>query len=121
VEVRADSAIPPIVFDPDQMTQVLWNIALNGVEAMERGGRLSLEVGRRNSAVAIAIADTGRGIPPDERGRVFEPFYSRKRAGSGLGLTIAGHIVSAHGGRIDVDSTPGCGTRFTIVLPAAKE
>jgi signal transduction histidine kinase len=121
VEVRVDLAIPPVLFDPDQMTQVLWNIALNGVEAMERGGRLSLEVGRRNGAVTISIADTGRGMPMEERRRVFEPFYSQKRAGSGIGLTIAGRIVSAHGGRIDVDSAPGRGTRFTIVLPAAQE
>jgi signal transduction histidine kinase len=64
------------------------------------------------------VADTGCGIPSEERARVFEPFYSRKPGGSGLGLTIAQRIVAAHGGRIDLDSAPGRGTRFIIALPA---
>ena len=67
--------------------------------------------------MAIAVTDTGGGIPVEERRRVFEPFYSRKRSGTGLGLTIARRIVATHRGRIDVESTPGQGSRFTVVLP----
>jgi signal transduction histidine kinase len=69
--------------------------------------------------VAIAVTDTGGGIAVEEHRRVFEPFYSRKRSGTGLGLTIARRIVATHGGRIDVESTPGQGSRFTVVLPIA--
>jgi signal transduction histidine kinase len=118
LDVRADRSLPPVAHDPDLMAQVLWNIALNGVEAMDGRGRLSFEVTRLNGHVAMAVCDTGPGIPRDELPRVFEPFYSRKRGGSGLGLTIARRIVESHGGRIDVESAPGEGTRFTIVLPA---
>jgi signal transduction histidine kinase len=117
LDVDVDRSLPRFVFDPDQLTQVLWNVALNGVEAMDGQGRLSLRVNHVDGEVVIAVSDTGRGIPPDERPRIFEPFYSRKQGGSGLGLTIAQHIVAAHGGRIDLDSTPGAGTRFRIALP----
>jgi signal transduction histidine kinase len=119
LSVGIDPAVPAFPFDADQMTQVLWNIALNGVEAMEGPGRLDITVARRGAAVAITVTDTGGGIPVEERRRVFEPFYSRKRSGTGLGLTIARRIVSTHGGRIDVESTPGQGSRFTVVLPIA--
>jgi signal transduction histidine kinase len=120
VDVQVDPTIPPLVFDPDQLTQVLWNIALNGVEAMDGGGRLALDVGRQNGEVVITVADTGRGILPDERWRIFQPFYSKKPGGSGLGLAIAQRIVAAHGGRIDVDSTPAQGSRFMISLPLGE-
>lgn len=117
LEVVVDPAVLPFPFDADQMTQVLWNIALNGVEAMEGRGRLDIAVARRGGAVAIAVSDSGGGIGPDERRRIFEPFYSRKRTGTGLGLTIAQRIVATHGGRIDVESTPGRGSCFTVLLP----
>ena len=81
---------------------------------------MSLDVGRRNGEVVIAVADTGRGISHEERGRIFEPFFSKKPGGTGLGLTIARRIVDAHGGHIDLESTPGQGTRFTIALPLAS-
>ncbi len=106
-------------FDADQMTQVLWNIALNGIEALDGPGRLGLDVGLRGSSVGITVSDTGRGMLPEERRRIFDPFYSRKPAGTGLGLTLARRIVTAHGGRIEVESTPGRGTCFTILLPLA--
>ena len=117
LQTRVDPAVPSFAFDPDQLTQVLLNVALNGVEAMGGRGRLSLEVDRRNGHVVIAVADTGRGIPPEERGRVFEPFFSKKPGGTGLGLTIVRRIVAAHGGHIDIQSEPGQGTRFMIALP----
>ncbi|MGH7390633.1 MAG: two-component system sensor histidine kinase NtrB [Candidatus Rokuibacteriota bacterium] len=119
VDVSVAPEAPPAAYDRDLMTQVLWNVALNGIEAMDRRGRLRFEVTREDGHVAMAVSDTGRGIPPDELRRVFEPFYSRKPGGSGLGLTIARRIVESHGGRIEVESEPGRGTRVTIALPAA--
>ena len=117
VKVAVDPAVPRFAFDRDQITQVLWNVALNGVEAMNGRGRLSLEVARQDGDVALAISDTGPGIPRERLARVFEPFYSGKTNGSGLGLTIAERIVVAHGGRIEIDSEPGRGTRVTLLFP----
>src|SRR6266436_3909767 len=117
LSVRVDPAVPSFPFDADQITQVVWNIALNGVEAMDGRGRLGIAVSLSGALVAIAISDTGRGMPAEERRRVFEPFFSRKPAGTGLGLTIARRIVASHGGRIEIESTPGRGTCFTILLP----
>ena len=119
--VRADSAVPAFAFDADQMTQVLWNLALNSAEAIDGRGRVDIALERRSTSAAIAISDTGRGMPADERRRVFEPFYSRKPGGTGLGLTIARRIVSGHGGRIEIDSTPGRGTCFTVLLASERD
>lgn len=116
-EVHVDPSVPPFAFDPDQLTQVLWNVARNGIEAIDGHGRLRMDVVRENEGVAIAVSDTGSGMPAEEQRRIFEPFYSRKRGGTGLGLAIVRRIVSAHGGRIEVESAPGRGTRFTIRLP----
>ena len=117
LSVCVDPAVPAFPFDADQITQVVWNIALNGVEAMVGCGRLGIAVSLSGAQVVIAISDTGRGMPAEELRRVFEPFYSKKPAGTGLGLTIARRIVAAHGGRIEIESTPGHGACFTILLP----
>jgi len=117
LDVAVHPNVPRFFFDPDQVTQVLWNVALNGVEAMHGRGRLSVDVARRNGDVALTVSDTGPGIPPETLRRVFEPFYSGKPNGSGLGLTIAQRIVRAHGGRIELDSQPGLGTRVTLLFP----
>jgi signal transduction histidine kinase len=117
VKIAVDPALPRFAFDRDQLIQVLWNLALNAVEAMNGRGRLSLEVIQQNGDVALAVVDTGPGIPVERRARVFEPFYSGKPNGTGLGLTIAERIVTAHGGRIEIDSAPGRGTRVTLRLP----
>jgi signal transduction histidine kinase len=117
VRVVVDPGLPRFAFDRDQLIQVVWNLALNGVEAMNGRGRLSLEGTRQNGAVALSVIDTGSGIPAERRPRVFEPFYSGKPNGTGLGLTIAERIVTAHGGRIEIDSAPGRGTRVTLLFP----
>jgi two-component system, NtrC family, sensor histidine kinase HydH len=120
VDVRVDPTVPQFPFDADQLTQVLWNIARNGVEAMHGRGHLTLDVGRRNGEVLISVADTGPGISADEQRRIFQPFISKKPGGTGLGLAIAQRIVTAHGGRIDVESAPEQGSRFTICLPLVE-
>jgi signal transduction histidine kinase len=117
VRVAVESGLPRFAFDRDQLIQVVWNLALNGVEAMNGRGRLSLEGACHNGAVALAVTDTGLEIPAERRRRVFEPFYSGKPNGTGLGLTIAERIVAAHGGRIEIDSEPGRGTRVTLLFP----
>jgi signal transduction histidine kinase len=115
--VQVDPDVPSFAFDADQLTQVLWNVAINGMQAMDGCGELRINVSRDNGAAVVTVADTGRGIPPEDRQRVFEPFYSKKRGGTGLGLSIARRIIAAHGGRIDVESIVGWGSRFMIRLP----
>jgi signal transduction histidine kinase len=117
VRVAVDPAVPRFAFDRDQVIQVLWNVALNAVEAMHGRGRLSLEVNRQDRDVALTVTDTGTGITAESLPRVFEPFYTGKPNGSGLGLTIAERIVGAHGGRIEIDSEVGRGTRVTLLFP----
>ena len=111
--------IPPLDLDRDQMTQVLLNIELNGLDAMKKGGKLFIR-GLRNDerkAAIVEIEDTGKGIPESELPRIFDPFYTTKKKGTGLGLAIAHRIVENHGGTLSVESTKGTGTTFRIALP----
>lgn len=109
--------LPLVLLDRDLFEQGLLNLMLNAEQAMPEGGTLTL-VGRRDGPwVCLEVIDTGIGIPPEILPRVFQPFFSTKPNGHGLGLAITRRIVQAHGGTIEVQSTPGHGTRFTIRLP----
>ena len=109
--------MPPFAFDADQLTQVLWNVAINGMQAMDGCGELRIDVGRDNGEVVITVSDTGRGIPPEDRSACSSPSTRRSGVGRGSELSIARRIIAAHGGRIDVESTVGWGSRFMIRLP----
>jgi two-component system sensor histidine kinase HydH len=104
--------------DRDRMLQVFTNIIKNSVQAMGEGGTLSVTSAQANGRASVAFADTGPGISPDLLHRIFEPYYSTKRSGLGLGLSLSKKIVTAHGGSIDVASQPGGGTVFTVILPS---
>jgi PAS domain S-box-containing protein len=112
-----DPRLPPLLLDADQMRQSLWNVALNALQAMGDDGRLSITSAVRDGEALVAIQDTGPGIPREHLGKIFEPFYSRREDGLGLGLAIAHRVVEAHGGRIEVESEEGRGTTMTIWLP----
>jgi signal transduction histidine kinase len=117
--------LPPIPMDREQMKQVFLNLMLNAAQAMDRGGKLTIHTalrsqhpGDRNSPlVEIGIQDTGPGLSGDIRAKIFEPFFSTKEEGIGLGLPIAQRIVEEHGGEIRVGSSPGEGTTFYVILP----
>jgi signal transduction histidine kinase len=113
-----DPAIPPALGDPDHIKQVVWNIALNGIQAMPGGGDLLFRSGASHGAVQIEIRDEGEGIPAADLPRIFEPFFTRKLEGTGLGLAIVHRIVEAHGGSVVVAPAPGRGTAFRVRLPA---
>ncbi len=119
------SDLPPITAHADQLRQVFLNIILNACDAMPSGGELTVRselIAARPEApatLAISITDTGIGIAPEHIPHLFEPFYTTKPHGTGLGLAISAHIITQHGGRILVDSQPGMGTTFTILLPLA--
>ncbi|MBN1658562.1 MAG: HAMP domain-containing histidine kinase [Anaerolineae bacterium] len=126
VDIPGD--LPTMRVDPDRLAQVVGNLLSNACKYTPEGGTVSVaartvgEAGHGPEGVEIIVADTGLGIAPDERTRIFEPFFRSRRErrfpqGMGLGLSIARDLVMAHGGRLDVDSTPGQGSRFSVWLP----
>ena len=111
-------ARPVIVSDGDRVLQVVGNLLSNAFHATPNGGRISLELAQRNGTVCVAVEDTGPGISPEARERLFRPFVSNMSGGTGLGLAIAKELSTALGGRIDLESEVGKGSRFELVLPA---
>ena len=123
-----------ISIDPDQMKQVFWNLFINAAQSMSNGGEIQVHLGKGNALgitslslsppardkewVKISIADSGKGIPLEEKEKIFEPFFTTKENGTGLGLSIVHKIVENHKGLIKVDSELGSGSTFTIFLPA---
>jgi signal transduction histidine kinase len=114
---REFRAHPVIVTDGDRVLQIITNLLSNAFRWTPEGGRVELELAAENGAVSVAVADTGPGITPAEQDRIFRPFWSRDGGGTGLGLAIARELAVALGGRIDVDTEPGRGSRFELVLP----
>jgi len=104
--------------DPEQLRRALRNLVLNALDAMPRGGTLTVRTSRRDGKVAVEISDSGEGLTPEECDRLFTPYYTTKQHGTGLGLAIVQSVVSDHGGTIAVRSTPGSGTTFRIELKA---
>jgi len=117
---RDYGSLPLVECDPGQVNQVFMNVLANACDAVDGAGNIWIETRHDGDVVTVTIRDDGRGIAADVLGRVFDPFFTTKDvgAGTGLGLAIAHGIMTAHGGRIDVDSTPGAGASFHIVLPA---
>jgi signal transduction histidine kinase len=108
-----------VTYDAQQIEQVLINMIQNAIQAMPHGGTLRMSLSQAGEAVALAVQDTGVGIPPENLRRVFDPFFTTKPEGegTGLGLSVSYGIITHHRGRIDVKSTVGQGTTFTILLP----
>jgi signal transduction histidine kinase len=110
--------------DPSQMTQVLGNLVVNACQAMTEGGKLVISAKpstlNDQPSVAIAVNDTGMGIPPENMQKLFEPLFTTKPKGIGLGLAISQKLVEANGGRIEVESEAGKGSTFTVWLPVKE-
>jgi PAS domain S-box-containing protein len=117
VKTKLAAQLPMSPIDATQIQQVLVNLIKNAMQAMTKGGTLTLQTGEGPDGVWVSVADTGGGIPQEQINRIFEPFYTTKKKGSGLGLMIVQRIVRAHGGRIELDSHLGRGTTFRIWLP----
>jgi signal transduction histidine kinase len=113
------NAEPVITSDGDRVLQIVTNLLANAFRWTPDGGRIGVELAAANGAVSVAVEDTGPGIPRAERERIFRPFWSRDDAGTGLGLAIARELALALGGRIELDTEVGRGSRFELVLPAA--
>ena len=117
VKTKLVRRLPAAPLDVTQMQQVLVNLIKNAMQAMTRGGTLTLQTGEGADGVWVSVADTGGGIPEEQINRIFEPFFTTKKKGTGLGLMIVQRIVRAHGGRIELESHPGRGTTFRVWLP----
>lgn len=119
MNLRLAGDLPPVVVDPGQITQVLVNLVVNAVQAMPRGGKLTVETRADDKEVCLVVEDTGSGIGDEIKGRIFLPFFTTKdvNEGTGLGLAVAHGIVSSHKGTITVETEIGKGSRFVVHLP----
>jgi len=117
VKTRLARQLPATPIDANQIQQVLVNLIRNAMQAMTRGGTLTLQTWEGSDSVWVSVADNGGGIPQEQLKRLFEPFYTTKERGSGLGLMIVQRIVRAHGGRVELESQVGRGTTFRVGLP----
>jgi len=122
IAVKLSLADEPVVCPVDEnlLRQALLNIVINAQEAMPEGGELRLATGIQADDAAIAISDSGVGVATEDRNRILKPFFSTKPDGNGLGLSITQRIIHEHRGSIVIESGPGQGTTFTIVLPLVK-
>jgi PAS domain S-box-containing protein len=117
LELRLDEEVPRVLLDHRYLKQAILNLAKNALAAMPGGGRLQMGVRQDGDEILIEIADTGVGIPEEELPKIFEPYFTTKETGTGLGLTITFKIVKEHQGEINVRSRPGEGAVFTISIP----
>jgi signal transduction histidine kinase len=125
LERDVPGTLPLVAGDEERLRQVLVNLGLNALQAVQDGGlvRVSSRPGppgpRGEATVDVVVDDDGRGVPPESRDRIFEPFFTTKARGSGLGLSIVHAIVTQHGGKIWVEDSPEAGARFVVTLPCA--
>ncbi len=120
VSTRLEPALPPLLGDANALQQVVLNLLTNAREAMMDGGEIRIETGiapGRPGSIRLVVTDTGPGIPPDLLPKIFDPFYTTKAEGTGLGLSVSYGIVREHQGTVDVQSEPGKGTTFILTFP----
>jgi signal transduction histidine kinase len=122
LRLAVDPALPRLEVDRPLVAVALVGLAENALEAMPRGGELTLraEYTEGGDAIAVTLADTGPGIPEELRERIFEPFFSTKSGGTGLGMPIAREVACAHGGRLEIGDRPGGGAEIRLVLPRRR-
>ena len=123
VELELCGALPEVLGSPNELIQVLLNLAINAQQAMPQGGTVQIRTRPgKDGGASLSVADDGPGIPQEHLPRLFEPFFTTKPVGqgTGLGLAICARILADHGGTIAVESSPGEGATFTLWLPAAE-
>jgi len=120
ITLQKDPSLPEIEHDSDQIHQVLLNLLINALQAIDHEGKISVSVQAHGKVAVVEVTDNGRGIPPEQLPHIFRPFFTTKGEGTGLGLSLARRIVEDHQGRIDVVSTVAKGSTFTVVLPLVR-
>ncbi|MFO7785575.1 MAG: ATP-binding protein [Desulfatiglandales bacterium] len=118
LQKKLNSEMPSLPLDENRMKQVLMNLITNAVQASSPGDSVLVETRKNRYGVVLEVADSGSGIPEEDRDKIFEPFYSTKKEGTGLGLPIVKKIMEAHGGSISLHSNPEGGVTFSVWLPA---
>ncbi len=119
VSLTIQSDLPPVLGDASQLTRVIRNLVANAQDAMQDGGRLSIYAHRKEESTEVVISDTGSGIISENLDKIFEPLYTDKIHGTGLGLAVCQQIISQHNGSISVESEIGIGTSFKFLIPIA--
>lgn len=114
IDVRAPEDLPAAEIDPDKIRQVLLNIFLNALAAMPGGGRLSVELSQRQDVLEVVVSDTGAGIDEKDLPRIYDPYFTSKPAGTGLGLAVVQKIMEAHGAFLQIETRAGAGTRVVL-------
>jgi signal transduction histidine kinase len=114
------ATLPPLRVDAMQIHQVLRNLISNGVEAMPEGGTLEIRAveNRQERTVTVSVCDSGIGMTPEQLGKIFQPLFTTKARGIGLGLVVVKNLTQANGGIIEVQSEAGKGSVFSVILPA---
>jgi signal transduction histidine kinase len=120
IELQKADGMPPVEHDTGQIQQVLLNLLLNAIQAIPAEGRVRVVVESQDGFARVTVSDTGRGISAEHLPNIFRPFFTTKGQGTGLGLSLAHRIAEAHGGRIEVESQPGQGSRFIVWLPMRR-
>jgi signal transduction histidine kinase len=110
-----------VVVDPAMIRRVLVNLVSNAIQAMPKGGKLTLRASRSDGKTLIRVRDTGNGMTQEVMEKLFQPLFTTKAKGTGFGLPVCKRLVEAHGGEIVVESEPGKGTIFTITIPDLKD
>jgi len=117
VSISNQPDLPQVMLNEDQLYGALLNIILNSIDAMSNGGELKLNFFSRNGKLILEILDNGKGISPEEREKIFNPFYTTKKTGTGLGLSLVHQVMNLHNGSIDIQSETGKGTTVTLTFP----
>jgi two-component system NtrC family sensor kinase len=115
-----DTSMPPVCHDPALLQQVVLNLVINGIQAISGEGKVEVAIAREDPYALITVKDTGKGISPDALPKIFKPFFTTRKEGTGLGLSLASGIVQSHGGAIEALSILGQGTQFRIQLPIVR-
>src|SRR5262249_37781192 len=121
VEKQVPEDLPPVHGVRDQLVQVFLNLILNAIDATARGGHIGIQVEWGGDELEVVVRDDGSGISPDQAARLFQPYFTTKKHGTGLGLFVTRKLVADHGGTVEFTSRPGEGTVFRVRLPAERE
>jgi signal transduction histidine kinase len=117
ITAQVNGSLPQVLADPVRLTQALLNVAINALQAVERKGRVEMRAAVADGMVCVAVSDNGPGVPPEKLASIFDPYFTTKPEGHGLGLWIAQQIVIAHGGTLTAQNAPASGAILTMRLP----